>query len=181
MKLMIASDIHGSAYYCKKIVEAFKAEKADKLLLLGDILYHGPRNALPKEYSPKDVAQMLNAMKDKIITVKGNCDSDVDQMVLEFPIMAPYALISFENRVIFATHGDKINVDNPPFLNKGDVLLYGHFHVPKCVTCGDFIHMNPGSTSIPKEESRYSYMVTNGDDFFWKDCETSETYMQKSL
>ena len=95
MKLMIASDIHGSAYYCKKIVEAFHSEKADKLLLLGDILYHGPRNALPKDYSPKDVAIMLNEMNDKIICVKGNCDSDVDQMVLEFSIMAPYCLIAF--------------------------------------------------------------------------------------
>ncbi len=181
MKLMIASDIHGSAYYCKKIVEAFEAEKADKLLLLGDILYHGPRNALPRDYSPKDVAAMLNAMKEKIITVKGNCDSDVDQMVLEFPIMAPYAIISFEKRIIFATHGDKISVDNPPFLNKGDVLLYGHFHVPKCDEYDNFIHMNPGSTSIPKEDSRHSYMITDGDNFFWKDCETFETYMKKAL
>ena len=140
MKLMIASDIHGSAYYCKKITAAFEREKADKLLLLGDILYHGPRNALPKDYSPKEVAAMLNAMKNKIICVKGNCDCDVDQMVLDFPIMAPYCIIAFENRIIFATHGDKFNVDNLPALNNGDVLLYGHFHVPACEEKDSYIY-----------------------------------------
>ena len=180
MKLMIASDIHGSAYYCKKITEAFEREKADKLLLLGDILYHGPRNALPKDYSPKDVAAMLNAMKNKIICVKGNCDCDVDQMVLDFPIMAPYCIIAFENRIIFATHGDKFNVDNPPALNNGDVLLYGHFHVPACEEKDSYIYMNPGSVSIPKENSKNSYMVTDGDYFAWKDTD-SNVYMEKSL
>ena len=180
MKLMIASDIHGSAYYCKKIVEAFHSEKADKLLLLGDILYHGPRNALPKDYSPKDVAIMLNEMKDKIICVRGNCDSDVDQMVLEFSIMAPYCLIAFENRTIFATHGDKFNVDNLPALNNGDILLYGHFHVPACEERENYIYMNPGSVSIPKENSRNSYMVTDGNTFLWKDMD-SNVYMEKKL
>ncbi len=180
MKLLIASDIHGSAYYCEKIIEAFNREGADKLLLLGDILYHGPRNDLPKDYAPKKVAPMLNAMKDKIICVKGNCDSDVDQMVLEFPIMAQYAIIAFENRIIFATHGDKFNVDNPPFLNKNDVLLYGHFHVPACDAKEDFIYMNPGSASIPKENSANSYMVTDGVHFAWKDTD-GNTYMEKTL
>lgn len=180
MKLLIASDIHGSAYYCKKIVEAFEKEKADKILLLGDILYHGPRNALPKDYDPKAVGTMLNAIKDKLICVKGNCDSDVDQMVLEFPIMAPYALIAFDNRVIFATHGDKINVENPPYLNKNDVLLYGHFHVPACELKDNFICMNPGSASIPKENSANSYMVTDGKKFAWKDTD-GNTYMEKTF
>ena len=180
MKLLIASDIHGSAYYCEKIVKAFENEGADKLLLLGDVLYHGPRNDLPKDYDPKKVAPMLNAMKEKIIAVKGNCDSDVDQMVLEFPIMAPYAIIAFENRCIFATHGDKFNVDNPPFLNKNDVLLYGHFHVPACKVMDNFIYMNPGSTSIPKENSANSYMVTDGKHFIWKDTD-GNTYMEYEL
>lgn len=180
MKLMIVSDIHGSAYYCRKITEAFCREKADKLLILGDVLYHGPRNALPRDYAPKEVAAMLNAMKEKIICVKGNCDCDVDQMVLEFPIMAPYCIIAFEKRIIFATHGDKINVDTPPFLNSNDVLLYGHFHVPACEQREGFIYMNPGSVSIPKENSLHSYMITDGNNFVWKDTD-SNTYMEKNL
>lgn len=180
MKLLIASDIHGSAYYCKKIIEAYSKYNADKLLLLGDILYHGPRNDLPREYSPKDVAEMLNSVKENIICVKGNCDSDVDQMVLEFPIMAPYCIVAFENRIIFATHGDNYNVDNPPYLNKNDILLYGHFHVPACEQHDSFIYMNPGSIAIPKESSCNSFMLTDGTNFEWKDADGS-TYMQKSL
>ena len=180
MKILIASDIHGSAYYCEKIVEAFEREGADKLLLLGDVLYHGPRNDLPRDYDPKRVSAMLNAIKEKIICVKGNCDSEVDQMVLEFPIMAPYAIIAFEKRVIFATHGHTYNVDQPPFLNKCDVLLYGHFHVPRCEEHEGFIYMNPGSVSIPKENSQHSYMVTDGDNFVWKNTD-GEPYMEKHL
>lgn len=180
MKLMIASDIHGSAYYCKKITEAFEREGADKLLILGDILYHGPRNALPKDYSPKDVAEMLNAMSGKLLCVKGNCDSDVDQMVLEFHIMAQYCIVLVNNRTIFATHGDKFNKDNPLALNKGDVLLYGHFHVPACEEYDNFVYMNPGSVSIPKEESKNSYMITDGNKFEWKDVD-GNTYMEKIL
>ena len=96
MKLMIASDIHGSAYYCRKMLEAYDREKADKLLLLGDILYHGPRNDLPKEYAPKEVIAMLNARKQEILCVRGNCDTEVDQMVLEFPILADYCFFESE-------------------------------------------------------------------------------------
>lgn len=105
MKLMIASDIHGSAYYCEKMIDAFQREKADRLLLLGDILYHGPRNDLPKEYQPKKVIEMLNNMKEELLCVRGNCDTEVDQMVLEFPILADYAILSVNDRTIFATHG----------------------------------------------------------------------------
>ena len=119
-------------------------------------------------------------MKDKIICVRGNCDSDVDQMVLGFSIMAPYCLIAFENRTIFATHGDKFNVDNLPALNNGDILLYGHFHVPACEEQENYIYMNPGSVSIPKENSRNSYMVTDGNTFLWKDTD-SNVYMEKKL
>lgn len=178
MKIMIASDIHGSAYYCKKLTEAFDREKADKLVILGDILYHGPRNELPTDYSPKDVAEMLNAISDKLLCVKGNCDSDVDQMVLEFPIMAQYCLVLIDGRTIFATHGDVFNKSNPPALKKGDVLLYGHFHVPACEECNNFIYMNPGSVSIPKEDSCNSYMVTDGKTFTWKNID-GEAYMEK--
>lgn len=180
MKIMVASDIHGSAVWCGRLMERFSAEAPDRLLLLGDLLYHGPRNDLPDGYAPKEVAAMLNAMKDKIICVKGNCDCDVDQMVLEFPIMAPYCIIAFENRIIFATHGDKINVDAPPSLNCGDVLLYGHFHVPACEVKENYIYMNPGSVSIPKENSAHSYMITDGNTFLWKDTD-SNTYMEKNL
>lgn len=105
MKLMIASDIHGSAYYCEKMIEAYKREKADKLLLLGDLLYHGPRNDLPKDYNPKAVIAMLNAMKEELLCVRGNCDTEVDQMVLEFPILADYCFIELDGHTIFATHG----------------------------------------------------------------------------
>ena len=104
MKLMIASDIHGSAYYCKALLAAFEKEQADRLLLLGDILYHGPRNDLPREYAPKDVIAMLNAIKDKLFCVRGNCDTEVDQMVLEFPILADYCILPVKDRLVYATH-----------------------------------------------------------------------------
>ena len=180
MKFLIASDIHGSAYYCEKLLEAYKREKADRLLLLGDILYHGPRNDLPKDYNPKEVIRLLNEMKKDIICVRGNCDTEVDQMVLEFPIMAEYCLIPCGERMIFVTHGHKMNKDNPPMLKQGDVLLNGHFHVRACETVGDFIYMNPGSVSIPKENSAHSYMIMEGSTFVWKDLDGGE-YMQKVL
>ena len=174
MKYLIASDIHGSAFYCKQLLEAYEREGADRLLLLGDILYHGPRNDLPKDYAPKTVITMLNNMKQDIICVRGNCDTEVDQMVLEFPIMAEYALISNGKRMIFATHGHKMNKDNLPMLKKGDILLNGHFHVPACEELSDYIYMNPGSVSIPKENSAHSYMIMEDNLFIWKDLEGNE-------
>lgn len=116
MRWMIASDIHGSAYYCRKMIEAYRREKADKLLLLGDILYHGPRNDLPKDYAPKEVIAMLNEIKEEILCVKGNCESEVDQMVLEFPIMADYCILYLNDRMIFATHGHVHNLEHVPML-----------------------------------------------------------------
>ena len=118
MKLIIASDIHGSSYYCSKLLDAFEKHKADRLLLLGDILYHGPRNDLPQGHDPKSVASMLNAAKDKLLCVRGNCDCEVDQMVLEFPVLAEYAWLYADGVTIFATHGHKFNPDNPPPLKK---------------------------------------------------------------
>lgn len=167
MKLMIASDIHGSAYYCKKMVEAFEREKADRLLLLGDLLYHGPRNALPKEYDPKAVITMLNALKDQLLCVRGNCDTEVDQMVLEFPILADYCLIELNGHAIFATHGHHYNPQTPPPLKAGDILLNGHTHIPANQDMETYIYMNPGSVSIPKENSACSYMIYDGK-FIWK-------------
>jgi putative phosphoesterase len=178
MKLMIASDIHGSAYYCEKLLEAWKKEQPDKLLLLGDILYHGPRNDLPKEYAPKQVISMLNEMKTELLCVRGNCEAEVDQMVLEFPVLADYCIFYEKGHMIFATHGHVHNEKNVPPLKKGDVLLHGHTHVPKCAEHENYVYMNPGSVSIPKEESAHSYMVMENGEFFWKtlDGEVYQTY-----
>lgn len=174
MKFMIASDIHGSAYYCEKLLKAYKKEKADRLLLLGDILYHGPRNDLPKEYNPKAVIAMLNEMKEDILCVRGNCDTEVDQMVLEFPILADYAVIPVGERLLYATHGHVYNKDNPLKMKKGDILLNGHFHVPAFEALESFLYMNPGSVSIPKENSQHSYMILEDDTFVWKNLDRDE-------
>ena len=180
MKIMIASDIHGSAYYCEKLLEAWKKEQPEKLLLLGDILYHGPRNDLPKDYAPKQVISMLNEMKNEILCVRGNCEAEVDQMVLEFPVLADYCILYENGHMIFATHGHVHNEKNVPPLKKDDVLLHGHTHVPKCVEHETYIYMNPGSVSIPKEESAHSYMIMENGTFFWKTLE-GEVYQTYSL
>ena len=169
MKLLIASDIHGSETYCKKLLDAFKNENADRLLLLGDILYHGPRNDLPDGYAPKKVIELLNAIKDRIFCVRGNCDTEVDQMVLEFPILADYAVIPVGDNLIYATHGHNYNESNLPPLRKGDILLHGHTHIPKFIEHENYIYMNPGSTSIPKENSHHGYMTLCDGVFEWKD------------
>lgn len=182
MKLMIASDIHGSAYYCRKMLEAFEQERADRLLLLGDILYHGPRNDLPKDYAPKEVIAMLNPRKESILCVRGNCDTEVDQMVLEFPILAEYCLLELDGQTIFATHGHVWNPKHPPMLKQGDILLNGHTHIPACArfampaadTAGGYVYMNPGSVSIPKENSAHSYMIYQNKTFEWKDLEEKD-------
>ncbi len=171
MKIMIASDIHGSAYYCKKMIEAFEREGAEKLLLLGDILYHGPRNDLPKEYNPKAVIEMLNPLAEKILCIRGNCDAEVDQMVLKFPIMADYCVLYADGRVIYATHGHVYNESNVPPLQKGDILLCGHTHVPANIEYENYTYMNPGSVSIPKENSGHSYMMLTDGVFEWKTLE----------
>ncbi|MGN1114594.1 MAG: phosphodiesterase [Oscillospiraceae bacterium] len=165
MKAMIASDIHGSAYYCKKMLDAFESQKADRLILLGDILYHGPRNDLPKEYNPKEVIAMLNPLKNKLLCVRGNCDTEVDQMVLDFPVLADYALLVIDGLTIFATHGHKFNCDDLPPLNKGDILLHGHTHIPVIENKGDYTYINPGSVSIPKNNSDHSYLILEKGKF----------------
>ncbi|HIS07328.1 YfcE family phosphodiesterase [Lachnoclostridium sp. An196] len=177
MKLLIASDIHGSAYYCRKLLEAYKKEEADKLILLGDILYHGPRNDLPEEYAPKEVIAMLNPMKQEILCVRGNCDTEVDQMVLEFPILADYGFLYERGRMIFLTHGHVFNENHLPMLKKGDILLHGHTHVPVCREHEEYIYMNPGSVSIPKEGSEHSYMTYEDGIFIWKNLDR-EAYLE---
>lgn len=167
MKLMIASDIHGSSYYCRKMIEAYRKEAADRLLLLGDLLYHGPRNDLPKDYNPKEVISMLNAIKNELLCVRGNCDTEVDQMVLDFPILAEYCLLELDGRTIFATHGHNFNPHNLPMLKEGDILLNGHTHIPANQNMGTYTYMNPGSISIPKEGSAHGYMIYDGE-FRWR-------------
>ena len=169
MKIMIASDIHGSAKYCGLLLEAFKKENADRLILLGDILYHGPRNDLPEEYNPKEVIRLLNENRNRIYAVRGNCEAEVDQMVLDFPVMADYMLIPVGNRMVFATHGHIYNKENLPPMNKGDILLTGHTHVMVCEEMPDYVYMNPGSVSIPKEDSTRGYIILENEEFIWKD------------
>lgn len=180
MKWMIASDIHGSAYYCRELLAAFEREQASKLLLLGDVLYHGPRNDLPRDYAPKQVIEMLNAIKEKLLCVRGNCDTEVDQMVLNFPVLADYAVLVAGERMIYATHGHVYNEQKLPPLQKGDVLLHGHTHVPKCTEHEDYLYINPGSVSIPKENSPHGYLVLEGTQLTWKNLD-GEPYMEYSL
>lgn len=178
---MIASDIHGSAYYCRQILDAFDREQADRLLLLGDILYHGPRNDLPKEYAPKEVIALLNARKERILCVRGNCDTEVDQMVLDFPILAEYAILPEGDRLLYVTHGHKINMAHPLPFAQGDILLHGHTHVPAWTPFGDGnLYLNPGSTSIPKENSPHSYMTLENGHAAWKTLE-GEIYHEENL
>ena len=170
MKLMIASDLHGSAYYTGQLLKAKEKENPDKLLLLGDLLYHGPRNDLPKEYAPKEVIAMLNPLAGEIICVRGNCEAEVDQMVLDFPVMADYCVLFEQGRTIYATHGHIFGENNPPKLKDGDILLTGHTHIPACNDHG-FWYLNPGSVSIPKENSWHGYMVLENGVFTWKDLD----------
>ena len=172
MKLMIASDIHGSAYYCRQLLDAFHKEQADRLLLLGDILYHGPRNDLPRDYAPKEVISMLNEQKDRIFCVRGNCDTEVDQMVLSFPILADYCVLPSGNRLIYATHGHNHNLQTLPPLQPGDILLHGHTHIPAWEAFGcDNLYLNPGSVSIPKDGSHSCMIFEDGEFRFhiWED------------
>lgn len=172
MKLMFASDIHGSLYYAQKALEAYKAEKAEKLILLGDLLYHGPRNDLPKDYNPKEVISLLNGIKEEIIAVRGNCEAEVDQMVLEFPVMAEYALMFERGRMWFITHGHIFNTSNPPMLKKGDLLIHGHTHIQAMEEQPQgYVYINPGSVSIPKNGNAHSYMIYDEGKFIIKDFE----------
>ena len=182
MKWMIASDLHGSAYYCRRMLEAFEREGADRLFLLGDLLYHGPRNDLPREYAPKEVIPLLNGKKEKLLCVRGNCDAEVDQMVLEFPVLADYAVLPVGQRLIYATHGHIYHVKNLPPLAPGDVLLHGHTHVPAWTEFGQGnLYLNPGSVSIPKENSPHSYMTLEGNTVQWKELESSAVFHELTL
>ena len=181
MKLMIASDIHGSAFYCEKLLNAFNQENPQRLLLLGDLLYHGPRNDLPKDYAPKKVISMLNAVKDKIICVRGNCDAEVDQMVLDFPIISDKARMSIEGgHKMYFTHGHIYSVDNFPDAEKGDIVVQGHTHIPMDEMRNGIRRVNPGSVSIPKENSPHGYIIFENGVLEWRDLD-SRLYSSHTL
>lgn len=171
MKLMFASDLHGSALCTEKLLERCRAEAPERLILLGDLLYHGPRNDLPDGYDPKRVIALLNAVKDKLLCVRGNCEAEVDQMVLDFPVMADYAVLFLEGRMVFLTHGHVFNEQNLPKLGKGDVLIHGHTHVRALADRGSYFFLNPGSVSIPKGDGIRGYMVYEDGVFTQKDLD----------
>lgn len=171
MKLLIASDIHGSAYWCGKLMEVAEKEAPDKIILLGDLLYHGPRNDLPRDYAPKQVIPMLSKYKDIILAVRGNCDAEVDQMVLPFPCLADFSILLCDGVTIYLTHGHHDNPDKLPPLEQGSVFLSGHTHVKmdevrNGIRCG-----NPGSVSIPKDGS-HSCMI-------WEDGKLRIVYLEE--
>lgn len=167
MKLLIASDIHGSAEYCRQLINAIEREGADKVLLLGDLLYHGPRNELPLGYAPKEVAAMLNGIKEKLLCVRGNCEAEVDQMMLDFPVLSDSALIFWEGMTIYAAHGHH----DFPAMQEGNVIVSGHTHIPVDYVKDGVRYINPGSVSIPKENSWHGYVVLKDEAFIWKNLD----------
>lgn len=180
MKLMIASDIHGSAAYCEELLRAWERESPTKLLLLGDLLYHGPRNALPLDYKPARVSELLNGIGKHLLCVRGNCDTEVDQMLLDVPILADYCTVFWEGKTVFATHGHHFSPDALPPLCTGDIFLSGHTHVPLCTEANGILCLNPGSVSIPKEDSPHGYMLMDGNTVLWKTL-TGEVWKETSL
>lgn len=178
MNIIIASDIHGSSFYCEKLIERFELEGAEKLLLLGDILYHGPRNDLPEGYAPKQVISLLNPIADKILCVKGNCESEVDGMVLDFSVDSENTFVFDGKNTLFLTHGHKI----PENISKMNcILVNGHTHVPLCDKSQGYLHINPGSVSIPKENSPHSYILFDGKKFIWKNVCDGKPYMEYEI
>ena len=169
MKMLFASDIHGSAFFCRQLLDIYRKSGAARLVLLGDILYHGPRNDLPREYAPREVISMLNPLKDQIYAVRGNCDTAVDQMVLQFPILADYALLSIEGKTLYATHGHVFNQDSLPPMQDGDILIHGHTHLLKAekmeTDFGTVAILNPGSVSIPKGGNPNTYAILENGIF----------------
>ncbi len=162
MKLVIASDIHGSAFWCGKLMELVEREQPDQLVLLGDLLYHGPRNDLPRDYAPKRVIPMLSKLGDKILCVRGNCEAEVDQMVLPFPCMADFSQIMADGQRFYLTHGHLWNPERLPPLLPGTVFLYGHTHVKRDERVDGVRCLNPGSVSIPKDGSHSCLIYENG-------------------
>ena len=167
---MFASDIHGDAARAVATLDAFAREGAEKLFLLGDLLYFGPRNKLSDSYDPQGVIKLLNENKDKLLTVRGNCEAEVDQMVLDFPVMAEYAYLSVDGFSMLLTHGHKINMESAANLRAGEILIHGHTHVPCIERFGNGnIYLNPGSTTYPKENNPPTYMIYEDGVFMIKE------------
>ena len=181
MKWMIASDIHGSALWCERMLALFQAQSPQRLLLLGDLLYHGPRNDLPDDYAPKRVIAMLNGVAPRLLCVRGNCEAEVDQMVLHFPVMADYCVLPLGERVIYATHGHGFGEDNPPPLMPGDVLLCGHPHLPGLRRHETFTYVNPGSVSIPKNGTPHSCILMEDGVLTWIDLASGNSFARETL
>ena len=167
MKILIASDLHGSAYWCRRLMEEIEKEQPDRIVLLGDLLYHGPRNDLPREYAPKQVIPMLSSLKEKILAVRGNCEAEVDQMVLPFPCLADFSQLFVDGRLMHLTHGHHQNPQNLPPLPQGSIFLYGHTHVKFDQVVDGIRCLNPGSVSIPKDGS-HSYIVYENGNFSFR-------------
>lgn len=165
MKLLFVSDLHGSLHYGREFERIYQEENPDYLVLLGDLLYHGARNPLTEEYNPKELIPILNKYKDRIIAVRGNCDSEVDQMVLEFEIMGDYSTILVDGIRLFLTHGHKYNAQNLPKLSARDVLVHGHTHLPLAEKTGEYYVFNPGSIALPKGGNLNSYGVYEEGQF----------------
>ena len=157
MKYMIASDLHGSAFYARRLAEIFAAEKADMLVLLGDIYNHGPRNPLPEEYAPLKVAEVLNGLADRLLVVKGNCDSDVDTLISDFEFVSE-AVLSDGGKRVFLQHGDRFSIERLP-KNCGNGFFYGHYHTSFIKRMGDVLVANPGSVSLPKQDTARGYLL----------------------
>ena len=177
MKIMIASDIHGSAHFTKKILDILDKEQADTLVLLGDVYNHGPRNPFPKDYNPKTVADLLNSIKDKLLVVKGNCDSEVDTLISEFDFIEDVCLIQ-NGKKILCTHGHVYNKDSLPS-TKFDAIIYGHFHTGFIEKIGNLTVANAGSISLPKNGTPSSYIILENDDITLKDINGKIVNTQK--
>ena len=179
MKLLICSDIHGDLDSAERVMNAFRKEGAERIIILGDILYHGPRNDLPKTYAPKEVISLLNKNRDRILAVRGNCDTEVDQMVLDFPILADYGLLSLDGLSVIITHGHKFNTDTPLPMREGEILLHGHTHILAAEEFGKGnFYLNPGSVAIPKGGNPRTYMVYENRTFTVKDFD-GNTVLEK--
>lgn len=171
MKLLIISDIHGSSYYAKKILEIQKRENPDKIVLLGDLYYHGPRNDLTQEYNPMEVAKILNSLKEKLLVLKGNCDAEVDEMISEFPFEEQMEM-KVNGYDIFFSHGHKFNMDHlPPIGINFDIMMYGHFHIGFIIEEKGIIFANPGSISLPKQKTKHSYLIFDENALILKDID----------
>lgn len=185
MKLLIASDLHGSAYWTRRLIQALPEEAPDRILLLGDLLYHGPRNELPDEYAPKQVIELLAPLAKQLLCVRGNCDCEVDQMVLPFPMLAEYAVLTLcsndRERLLYAIHGHNAEQITPLLTGSGAILLQGHTHVPMCEEQDGYLHLNPGSVSIPKQSSAHSYITFENGVFLWKDLATDKAYQEYTI